>query len=482
MTIFLSTPVIGADWETNPAFLSGIKKDSIFSSYSATFGSGDFENRSHSLGNAPYSSYLDSHMKTFNHSLNLGYVKVLSPGSNFGIFTSHNLGLNYTSGIFHQLFEASGQYYIEDYESESKSNLVSLGTVYTKWLSRKIVLGGSFSFGYTKYRDGITYNTIATNRLPRYSDYGNSLEKYDFEGALGLGWIAAKNLDLYFVVSAGGSFGNITYEECLSDYSNINETYNYDNNGDTNGLRIRTEIDGIFRVSKYFNIPFSLSYSYGDEGEGYDGFGIYKNNMGVYPYYMAYESDSFSNTITFGAGVRYYPTGSSRDWNINLWSFYRYYNKFTETDSITDERYAGPGYHLAKSMSETLYNNHSVGFSVGASVPIKAVKNLRLSFGLNYNYTFINMDQKKINYQDGNFFSNYVYSGEGHSQYLGLKLGLNYKIKKLNISLSSTIPILSESYFEIDGTNSENLFLAEPINSSTKRMDYGVVLSISYSF
>ena len=95
------------------------------------------------------------------------------------------------------------------------------------------------------------------------------------------------------------------------------------------------------------------------------------------------------------------------------------------------------------------------------------------------------MNQDQENYRNGALFTEYDYSSDlGYSYYLGAKLGLSYTMldNKLKVNLISTIPIIKESKYVLDGTNNLSMFLPDPISSSTKRRDYGVALSISYSF
>jgi hypothetical protein len=104
--------------------------------------------------------------------------------------------------------------------------------------------------------------------------------------------------------------------------------------------------------------------------------------------------------------------------------------------------------------------------------------------GVNYYYTFIFMNQRQRNYADGNASSIYNYYGDGHSQYLGLKLGLGYEVADsgLSINLTTHIPLLHESSYILDGANNANLFLPDPVRSDSMRRDYSVILSITYSF
>jgi hypothetical protein len=124
-----------------------------------------------------------------------------------------------------------------------------------------------------------------------------------------------------------------------------------------------------------------------------------------------------------------------------------------------------------------------MGFSVGANIPL--TEYLWLSTGVNYSHTFISMDQNQINYRNGSLYTQYRYSSDtGYSYYVGAKVGLSCSLldEKLNIGLVSTIPIVKESKYVLDGTNNLGMFLPDPISSHVKRMDYSVILSVSYSF
>ena len=483
LLLFVTIPAFGIDWQTNPVFLRGVKDNSIYSSYRASFGSGYLHNKSHSLGVTPYVSFLDAEKDIYNHSFYLGYVRLLSPDRNFGVFFSNSLGFIWTDGIYTQNnLDVFGTFYDDDYKSKSINNVQMLDFVYTKKQSDKVALGGALNFYYSHYKNDTSYNTINTNVAsgPRNNDYTDTMDKFYFGATFGLAWIPVRNLELDFALEAGGFFGTRGYEEHLLGNSSAGETYDYDRKGDYNGLGIRFEIDGSYRISEYFKMPFSISYVYSVEWDDYNGFGDYFDGA-TDVYYKDYENRLISNSVKLGAGLNYYPTGKPSDLGIYLWSYYNYYNGRTDTDSFTDETSAG--FSFAQSLIDTEYNNHTLGLSIGVNFPL--TERLRMSAGLNYFYTFINMNNKNITYRDALPFSSYDYSGCGYSQHLGAKLGLSYTAidDRLKINFISTLPIYSRSNYDIAGNIiSPSVLQSGPITSSARRMDYSLILNISYSF
>ncbi len=485
LLLFVTIPAFGIDWQTNPVFLRGVKDNSIYSSYRATFGSGNLHNRSHSLGVVPYVSFLSADRDIYNHGFYHGFVRLLSSDRNFGVFSSNGLGITWTDGVYTQNnFDALTTHYIDDYNSKSINRIHNLDFVYTKKLSDKVALGGALNFYYSHFKDDTSYDTISTDVAsgPRNNDYTDKMNKFYFGATFGMAWIPIKNLELDFALEAGGFFGTRGYEEHLLGNSAPGETYDYDHKGDYDGLGIRFEIDGLYRISDNFKIPFSISYVYSAEWDDYNGFGIYDTPvMAPTVYYKDYENSLKSNSVKLGAGLNYYPTGKPSDLGIYLWSYYNYYNGRTDTDSLTDETFAG--FNAAQSITDTEYNNHTLGLSIGINFPL--TEKLRLSTGLNYFYTFINMDNKNVTYRNGIPFSSYNYSGDGYSQNLGAKIGLSYTAidDRLKINLISTIPIYIKSNYDIAGNiSSPSILQSGPITSSSKRMDYSLILSISYSF
>jgi len=479
----VSAPAFAVDWETNPVFLRGVQDNTVFTSYRATFGGGDIHNISNSIAGS-YETYLSADDVGYHHGMYIGYVHILSPESNFGTFVSHSLGSTWIDGDFTQTYPALNRYYLDDYNKDSLTGSVSLDAVYTKKLSDTVALGASFNFDYSLYRDTISYETIETNRWIRNATYENSSDISYFGGTFGLGWIPVRNLELDFSLEAGGFTGNVGYEELIYNYPADNTSYDFDDVGTYSGWKIRTGINGTYVISERFRIPFSLSYTYKDDRQEYDGAGIFTNSTGVRSIYTKdYEENSSSNIASVGVGLKYYPTGSAGDWNLYFWGSYKYYHSTSRVDSVTDETRAGVFSGLGVSKTDVRYINNMVGVSIGANVPL--MEALWLSAGLNCSYTFISMDQDQINYRNGALYTQYRYSSDtGYSYYLGAKVGLSYSMldDRLNIRLTSTIPISKESKYVLDGTNNLSMFLPDPISSDTKRMDYGVILSISYSF
>lgn len=479
----MSFPAFAVDWQTNPVFLRGVSDNSIFTSYTATIGSGDTHNISCSVAGS-YETDLSADDAGYYHNLYIGYVHILSPESNFGTFVSHGLGTTWVDGDLMQTYPALNRYYLDDYDKDSLTSSVTLDAVYTRKLSDTLALGVSLNFENTLYRDTISYETIETNRWIRDAEYKNSYDKYYFGGTLGLGWIPVKNLELDFSVEAGGFSGTVGYEEKIFSYPAQNTSYDFDDVGTYSGWKIRTGVNGTYVISDKFRIPFSLSYTHESEWQKYSGAGIFTNTLGArYIYIKFNEERSNSDSVGLGAGLKYYPTGSSSDWNLYFWGSYKYYHSTSNVDSLTDETRAGAGSGFGVSKSDVEYNNNTLGISIGANVPL--TENLWLSTGMNYSHTFISMDQDQINYRNGALYTKYDYSSDvGYSYYLGAKVGLSYAAldDRLNISLVSTIPITKRSKYVLDGTNNLSLFLPDPISSSTKRMDYSVILSISYSF
>jgi len=480
---FLSVPALAVDWQTNPVFLRGVSDDTLFTSYRATVGGGDIHNISCSIAGS-YKTDLSADDVSYYHSLYMGYVHVLSPESNFGTFVSHSLGTTWVDGDLMQTYPALNRYYLDDYDKDSLTSGITLDAVYTRKLSDTLALGVSLNFENTLYRDTISYETIETNRWIRDAEYKNSYNKYYFGGTFGLGWIAAKNLELDFSLEAGGFTGDVGYEEEIYSYPAQNTAYDFDDVGTYSGWKIRTGVNGTYIISKKFRMPFMLSYTHESEREKYNGAGIFTNSTGVRSIYTKdYEEKSRSNIAGLGIGLKYYPTASAGDWNLYFWASYKYYHSTSRVDSVTDETRAGVFSGLGISKSDVRYINNIVGLSIGANVPL--TENLWLSTGLNGSYTFISMDQDQINYRNGALYTQYRYSSDtGYSYYLGAKLGLSYSAldDRLNISLVSTIPITKRSKYVLDGTNNLSMFLPDPISSRTKRMDYSVILSISYSF
>ena len=481
LSVFMGTPALAIDWETNPVFLRGVGENSIFASYRATFGSGRLHNISNSI-TGKYATYLVADRDIVSHGLYTGYVHILSPESNFGTFASYNLGLEYTEGFFHQRYPATGNYYVDDYGKYSRKSGESLDLLYTRKLSTKLALGASLNLDRIESRKEILYSTLSTNRSGRYAEYIDKKEKYYIGATFGLGWLPSKDLELDFALEAAGLFGNLRYEEDIVNYPMNRSYYDFRDNGTIAGWKIRAEVDGIWKPSKHLRIPFSLSYAFNNELEEYSGFGIYDRD--IIPqsllYFKDYENDFRAHAMKVGVGLKYYPTGKTDEFDLYLWCYYKYYNGTTRTVSIIDETNAG--LPLIINNSNVTYNNNSVGFSVGGNLPL--TEHLMLSMGLNYYYTFVFMNQRQRNYADGNTSSIYNYSGDGHSQYLGLKLGLGYDVANsgLSINLTSHIPILHESSYVLDGANNANLFLPDPIRSDSVRRDYSVILSITYSF
>jgi hypothetical protein len=482
LTVFCA-PAFAIDWQTNPVFLRGVKDNTFFTSYRATIGGGDIHNISNSVAGS-YETYLSADDAGYYHGMYIGYVHILSPESNFGTFVSHSLGATRIDGDFTQTYPALNRYFLDDYDKDSLTNSITLDAVYTKKLSDTVALGASFNFDYSFYRDTISYETIETDRWFRNATYKNSSDIYYFGGTLGLGWIPVKNLELDFSVEAGGFTGNVGYDELIYNFPADNTSYDFDDVGTYSGWKIRTEMNGTYVVSKKFRIPFSVSYTYKGDKQAYDGSGIFTNSTGVRSIYTKYyEEKSSAHTTGVGIGLKFYPTGSADDWSLYCWGSYKYYNSRSDVDSITDETRAGVFSGLGISESDVEYNNNTLSISIGANVPL--MEHLRLTTGLNYSYTFISMDQDQTNYRNGALYSEYDYSSDmGFSYYLGAKVGFNYSMldDRLNIKLISTIPIMKESKYVLDGTNNLSIFLPDPISSDTKRMDYSVILSISYSF
>ena len=475
--IAISVPAFAVDWQANPVFLRGVTKNTIFTNYGTTFGGGDFKSLSHVLEATPYSTYLNADTKNYNHDIYLGYVHLLSPERNIGIFISHNLGLNWTDGTYFQYYPTTANYYTESYDGKTRDYLIRSDIVYAQGLTDTLALGASFNFNYSNMEENSSYSTLSTNIAGGNRSYENTntKEKYYFGGTLGLAWLPLDNLELDISVKAGGFFGKRGYEEYLVNYRATGETYDYDNDGDYKGFSFRTELDGRYEVTEYMKIPFSISYSYARELERYDGFGDY--NSGANVYFKDYDKDSANNSLNIGAGINYY-TKSGNGPSIFFWCFYEYdFGKY-DVNAYTDERYAG--FNLDRTITDNDYNNHTVGFSLGATFPL--MENLNLSGGVNYYYTFINLGQDEIYYRNFARISSYDYSGDGHNQYLGVNLGISYSWKNLNIGLTSSIPIVYDYNYKLRGSNSYNLFMPDPIKYSEGRRDYNLILSISYSF
>lgn len=479
--ILVSIPAFAVDWETNPVFLRGVDENSIFASYRATFGSGRLHNISSSI-TGEYTTYLVADKDIVNHGLYIGYVQILSPESNFGVFAGYDLGLEYTDGFFHQSYPASGTYYIDEYGKYSRTNGESLDLVYTRKLSSKLALGVSANLDLVQARDEILYSTVKTNRSGRYAQYIEKKDKYYIGATFGVGWLPSKDLELDFALEAAGLFGDMRFEEDIVNYPMKGTCYDFRDDGSIDGWKIRTEIDGIWKPSKYFRIPFSMSYAYNNELEEYSGFGVYDRDIlpQSYLYFKEYENDLRAHSVKLGLGLKYYPTGKTDELGLYLWCYYKYYNGATRTALFIDESKGGLPSTLNN--SNVFYNNNTVGFSAGGNLPL--TQNLWLSMGVNYYYTFIFMNQRQRNYADGSATSLYNYYGDGHSQYLGLKLGLGYTLPKtgLTINLTTQLPILHESNYVLDGANNANLFLPDPVRSDSMRSDYSVILSITYSF
>jgi len=475
--IAASVPAFAVDWQVNPVFLRGVTKNTIYSNYGTTFGGGDFKSNSQVLDADPYGIVLEADTKNYNHDIYLGYMQLLSPERNFGIFISHNLGLSWADGTYYQNYLTHGNYYTESYDSRTRDYLIRTDIVYAQGLTDTVALGASFNFYYSNLEEKFSYNTLFTNIANGERNYENTTtkEKYYFGTTLGLAWLPMENLELDFAVEGGGFFGKRGYKESLINYSALGGTHNYDNDGNYSGLSFRTELDGRYEISDYLEVPFSVSYNYGRESEEYNGLGDY--NYGADVYFKDYDRDLESNSLNIGAGINY--SAKSGDGpSIFFWCFYKYdFGKY-EVDSYTDERYAG--FNLDSTITDTDYSNHTVGFSLGAKYPI--MKNMSISGGVNYYYTFINFDKNETNFRNFAEMGSYDYSGDGYNQYLGINLGINYSWKDFNFGLSSAIPIINDSNSKLGGTNSFGFSTSDPIKYSEGRRDYNLILSITYSF
>gem|GEM_PF-6229285 len=475
LLIAASSPVLAVDWQINPVFLRGVTENTLFSNYGTTFGGGDFKSNSQVLDATPYGITLKTDTKNYSHDIYLGYVHLLSPEKNLGIFISHNLGLGWAEGIYYQDYLTSGDYYTEDYESKTRDYLIRTDVVYAQGLTDTVALGASLNFYYSDLEEKFSYDTLYTNIANGDRSHKNitTKEKYYFGGTLGLAWLPMENFELDLAVEAGGFFGKRGYEESLINYSALGGTYDYDNDGNYSGFSFRTQLDGKYEVSDYLSIPFSVSYSYERQSEKYDGFGDY--NYGADVYFKAYDKDLEKNRIYFGTGVNY--STKNGDGPLLFFScFYQYDFGNHDIDYYTDERYAG--FNLDRTINNNDYDNHTVGFSLG--VKHRFTENLSLSGGVSYYYTFINFDQDETSFRNFVEMGSYDYSGDGHTQYLGVNLGINYSWKALNIGLTSSIPVIYDSKYKMSGTNS--LGLSNPLKYDEERRDYNVILNITYSF
>ena len=478
LTIFLvASAAFAVDWQTNPVFLRGVDKNTIFTSYRATFGSGDLANKSHSLGFNSYETHLRADKDIYSHSLYVGYVNILSPDMNFGVFATHDLLLGDVGGTFYQVpTNALANYYIDRYASESRNNTSRIDLVLAREVSDKVAYGASFNFVWTDSANVSTYDTLDTDALSggrnaKYTEYKN---KYYFGGTAGLAYVPTKNLELDFAIEAGGYFGDNIYKEDIFNYTGSSETYTFDNEGDLNGFFIRGEIDGSYLISKKANLPFMFSYTFENGLEDYGGFGTY-DGVTVSPYYKHYDQHYRSHTIKAGAGLNYAPT---KNVGIYAWGYYKYYTGLSNIYSLSDEHYAG--FNISQMYSDIIYNNHTIGLSVGVSYAVN--KDFILSTGVNYNYTFINLNQVQENYRNLGLWSWYDYTGNGYSEYLDLKFAAYYTMKNFKFGIVTMIPLVADSSYDLGGTNSANMFLPDPIRSASDRRDYSIILTLSYSF
>jgi hypothetical protein len=480
-TVVLAAPLYAAEWQDNPVFIRGVQKNTIFTYYGTSFGGGDYRLRSHTLETIPYARLVMADNEAYSHSLYAGYVHNLSAERNFGAFVSHDLAWSGTEGLYFQTFPTNGNYYVESYRDKVLNWDTRLDLVYSQKLTDRLALGAAFTFAYTDLTEKTHYDTLARSVAFGYRTYEYALtgSRYYLAGTIGTAFKATDSLELDLALEAGGFFGTKGYEEHLLNYENLGERHDYDNTGDLNGFTLRTRLDGKLAPSPSLTIPFRFAYTYTRGLEKYDGFGTYTPAAGAAgPYGKDYRSYYNTNRFDLGAGVNLYPKGE-KGMEVFLWALYAYNygadNRFTTTDKT------GVGFNYDVTDTVVRYNNHTIGLTAGVNVPITDA--LKLSGGLSYSYTFLNLHENQDYYRNFSRVSYYDYNGTGYEQFLGANIGISYITGNLNTTLSASIPILYESDYHLNGPHTfPALFGADPIDYTAKRRDYSIILSISYSF
>ncbi len=480
-TAVLAVPLYAAEWQDNPVFIRGVQKNTIFTYYGTSFGGGDFSSRSHVLETIPYARLVMADNDAYIHSLYVGYVHNLSAERNFGAFVSHGLTWSSSDGLYYQTFPTTGNYYTESYRDKVLNWDTRLDLVYSQKLTDRLALGAAFTFAYTDLTEKTHYDTIDSSAGFGFRTYEYALtsSRYNLAGTIGAAFKATDSLELDLALEAGGFFGTKGYEEHLLNYEDLGERHDYDNTGGLDGFTVRTRLDGKFKPSPSFTIPFRFAYTHARGLEKYDGFGTYTPSAGAAgPYWKDYRSYYNTNRFDLGAGVNLYPKGD-KGMEVFLWALYAYKYGDEHRFSTTDK--TGVGFNNDMTDTVVRFNNHTVGLSAGVNVPITDA--LKLSGGLSYSYTFLNLRENQNYYRNLAQISYYDYDGTGYERSLAANIGISYITGNLKTTLTTSIPILYKSDYRLGGAHTfPALFGGDPIGYTSERRDYSIILSMSYSF